>query len=119
MPLLAKASLRAPTTAVSRIVTKKTSLIGATGAQIDLVWEVGYFSSMQPGDCVYATASSGPKSNSQVATPCRVDSFYEFSQFVCEFQQTYMLTLSFRNNDCDRNVTMLCLNPSIKNVTMD
>jgi len=103
MPLLG--ALRAPTTAVSRIVTKKSSLIGATGAHIDVVWEVGCFSSMQPGDCVYATASSGPKSNSQVATPCHVDLFNAFFQFVCQFQQTYMLSLSFRNHDCDRNVT--------------
>jgi hypothetical protein len=42
-------------------VSKKAVAIGVTGAQLDVVWEVGGFATLNPGDSVSTTVASGPK----------------------------------------------------------
>ena len=48
-------------TAVSRIVSKKASPVGTTGARLDVVWEVDSGSSLNPGDSVSVVVETGPK----------------------------------------------------------
>ena len=48
-------------TGVNRIVSKKASPIGVTGAQLEVLWELGGFSNMKTGDSITTTIATGPK----------------------------------------------------------
>ena len=65
MPSLLSAVARKPAAAVSRVVSKKASPVGALGARLDVVWEVGGFAGLNPGDSVHAVVATGPKSAQQ------------------------------------------------------